>query len=344
MVYQLLKVYITLGLHIFFKKIKVVNSNNIPKSGPILFVPNHQNALLDALLVVTHNKRKTHFLARADAFKFKIFKRGLSYLKMLPVYRIRDGFSSINQNEAIFERCYEILNKGECVCIFPEGNHDLKRRLRPLSKGFTRIVIGALDNNPDMNLKIVPVGLNYTDHQSFHGSVSIYFGEPIDAKKYYTRDFNTDSKLIKKEVSNALKKLIVHIEDLDIYNEKMALIKSHKVDLLDPKFCNEFISKEHGQSRTENESYTLVLKLVGNIIALVNVVPLSLWNSFLKKIKDPVMIGTFKFCYGVFLFPIISLLIATIAGLVINIWIGLGYLLLITFTSPFLAARSILKH
>ena len=343
MIYQLLKAYVTFGLHIFFKKIKVVNGNNIPKSGPILFVPNHQNALLDALLVVTHNKRKTHFLARADAFKFKIFKSGLSYLKMLPVYRIRDGFSSINQNEAIFERCYEILNKEECVCIFPEGNHDLKRRLRPLSKGFTRIVLGALDNNPDLNLKIVPVGLNYTDHQSFRGSVSIYFGEPIEAKRYYNGDFNADSKLIKEEVSNALKKLIVHIEDLEIYDEKMALIKSHKIDLLDPKFCNEFISKEHNQSRKDKESYSLSLKLVGNIIALVNVVPLSLWNSFLKKIKDPVMIGTFKFCYGVFLLPVITLFLAFGLGLALNLWIGIGYILFIILTFPILANRSILR-
>ena len=96
---------------------------------------------------------------------------------MLPVYRIRDGKDSIAKNQEIFEACYEIFAKGESVLIFPEGNHGLPRRVRPLSKGFTRIAYGFLDKYPDRALYIVPIGLNYTNILRPFRDVSLYYGK-----------------------------------------------------------------------------------------------------------------------------------------------------------------------
>ena len=134
--YNIVKIYISTGLFFFFKKIIVKNSTNTPKKGAVLFVSNHKNALLDALLIATITKRNIHFLTRASAFKIKFIKWILSTVNMLPIYRMRDGKETLAKNEEIFDRCYDILNKKECLLIFPEGTHDLKRWVRPLSKGF----------------------------------------------------------------------------------------------------------------------------------------------------------------------------------------------------------------
>ena len=142
--YNIVKIYIRTGLFFFFKKIIVNDEDNIPKKGAVLLVSNHKNALLDPLLIATTTERNIHFLTRASAFKIRLVRWLLSTVNMLPIYRMRDGKETLAKNEEIFNQCYDILNNKKCLLIFPEGTHDIKRWVRPLSKGFIRITFGAL--------------------------------------------------------------------------------------------------------------------------------------------------------------------------------------------------------
>ncbi len=45
-------------LRLFFRRIEVEGLENVPAAGPILLVPNHTNALVDPLLLVTTLKRR----------------------------------------------------------------------------------------------------------------------------------------------------------------------------------------------------------------------------------------------------------------------------------------------
>ena len=172
--YTLVRQYVSVGIRLYFKKIQVVGTEHIPMEGPIMFTVNHQNSFLDALLIATSNKRHTHFLARADVFKFRIVRWFFNSLNMMPIYRMRDGRGSLSNNQQIFGQCFKILGIDQALMLFPEANHHHKRLLLPLSKGFTRIALGA-----DNTIKIVPVGINYTHHRLFGGSVSIYYGKPF---------------------------------------------------------------------------------------------------------------------------------------------------------------------
>ena len=51
--YNTVKIIVSVGLFFTHKKIKVYGKENIPKKGPLLFIGNHQNALLDAILIPT---------------------------------------------------------------------------------------------------------------------------------------------------------------------------------------------------------------------------------------------------------------------------------------------------
>ena len=132
--------YLKLGLFFYFKKIQIFNADNVPKDKAVLILSNHQNALLDALLIATKCGRFVFYLTRASVFKKSFVDKLLRSLQMLPVYRIRDGWSNITKNNSIFTNCADLLSKNEGVVIFPEGSHNLKRKVRPFSKGFTRIV------------------------------------------------------------------------------------------------------------------------------------------------------------------------------------------------------------
>ena len=162
------------ALYCYFGRIRTVGLDGIPKKGPLLFLPNHQNALLDALLIAVKCGRKPYFLTRSDVFSNALFRSLFSFFHMMPVYRLRDGRQTLTKNEEIFQRCSQLLCKGEAVVIFPEANHHLDRRVRPLSKGYTRILFQALELCKDLEILILPVGVNYlraAEHPDLEGNL-----------------------------------------------------------------------------------------------------------------------------------------------------------------------------
>lgn len=341
--YQSLKQYVNFGLHLFFKKIKVVGKENIPNNGAVLFVANHQNALIDALLLVTQIQRKTHFVARADVFKRPIVKKMLALIYMMPIYRITDGRQSMSKNDEILDKCKQILLNEEGLMIFPEGNHNLQRRLRPLSKGFTRIVFSALADNPKLNLKIVPVGLNYTHHQYYRGSVSLYFGKPINAADYVDDDFNKASLTLKEATANRLKTLITHVENAADYIEQITRLEAGNPDYLNPletnlKLKNLGDQKEPSGSKSSNTGlFSALIKILKAPIWFNNLLPLTIWSWIKAKIKDPVMIASIKFCVGITVFPIFYLLQAIIVTHFLDGWVGLAYFIFSIISLPILS-------
>ena len=59
-------------LRLFYKRIIVEGKEHIPVGCPVIFAPNHQNALMDPLVVHFAARMQTVFLARADIFRIPI--------------------------------------------------------------------------------------------------------------------------------------------------------------------------------------------------------------------------------------------------------------------------------
>jgi len=108
--------------NVFYRKVIVLGRENIKPNDHVIFAPNHQNALMDALAVLFTHKGQPIFLARADIFKKKTIASILYFLKILPVYRIRDGFSSVKGNDEIFAKTIDVLKNKNGLVILPEGN------------------------------------------------------------------------------------------------------------------------------------------------------------------------------------------------------------------------------
>ena len=172
------KIYLKIGIFFYFRSIKIIGMENVPKNKATLILSNHQNALLDALLIATQLPQFSYFLTRASVFKVPLVSRFLKSLNMLPVYRIRDGWSNLSNNNSIFETCSAVLEQKGTVVIFPEGNHNLERRVRPLSKGFTRIVFDTISTKPQIDLYLLPVGMNYENAKDYVDSAALYIGPP----------------------------------------------------------------------------------------------------------------------------------------------------------------------
>lgn len=213
--------------YILHKKIYRLNIENLPSPDePYIMVANHQNGIFDALALsfLSNQKRYPVFIARADVFKNSIAKKVLTFFKLLPAFRIQDvGVNNVGNNEQVFSLASNLLHnyKGVLV-IFPEGGHQEKQRLGTLKKGFTRIAFQAVEQSSFTKpIKIVPIGLHYS-HVGLQSTLTINVGKSVSTEPYHNLYQTSPEKAqneLKNDVQNALKNVMLHIEEDTYYAE-----------------------------------------------------------------------------------------------------------------------------
>ena len=77
-------------------------------------------------------------------------------MQTLPVYRIRDGYDQLKNNDQVFERCYELLGEKKHMMMFSEGRHHDEYYLLRLSKGSSRLVMEAQLRHPNHPIYLQP--------------------------------------------------------------------------------------------------------------------------------------------------------------------------------------------
>lgn len=220
--YSIMWVWVGAALNAFYRRLRIYGKNNIPKDSGVLLAPNHQNAFMDAITIACKFNSQISFLIRADVFKTKTAATLLQSLRMMPIYRQRDGVENLEKNEAIFDTCYQMLNANKQIIVFPEGNHNNKRFIRPLKKGVSRIAFGALEKYDfKIPVKIVPIGVNYSNYTDVGADCIINVGEPIDVSDYAELFKENQAKALlalKDELAKRMKALVIHISEKDLYD------------------------------------------------------------------------------------------------------------------------------
>ena len=164
-----------------YKTIRYVGTENIPRDGAVIFAPNHCDALMDPLVVLAMKPRKMVFVARADVFQKPFFRKVLTFFKLMPINRVRDGFRSVLKTEETIEKSIEVLNNRVPFCILPEGRHRTMHSLLPMGKGIARIALGAERTKKDEgHIYIVPVGCEYGDYFRYRSTLVVSVGKPED--------------------------------------------------------------------------------------------------------------------------------------------------------------------
>ena len=227
--YRFVKLLANFGLRAYFGRIVVKGRENLPSDTPYILAPNHQNAFVDALMILQINKfRPTVFVARADIFGSALARRVLGFLKIMPVYRARDGKESLAQNERIFEKSVEVVLHNTPFCIMAEGTHNDRRQLLPLKKGIFRIAFVAQQKLGDKPLYIVPVGIDYESYDKPGHTAIINIGQPI-AVKDYIESYQDNNALAINKIKEALQVAMTaqmhNIQSAEHYEEFYLLSK-----------------------------------------------------------------------------------------------------------------------
>src|SRR5262245_24632349 len=162
-------------LAVFFRSAEVQGIERVPSSGPVLFVANHGNGLVDPMVLVALLPRLPRFLAKHTLWSNPAVRPLLELAGAVPVYRAQEGDTARNQET--FARCFAELRGGGAVALFPEGvSHD-QPALQPLRTGAARIALGAAASGP--SLVILPIGLTFDDKRTFRSRLLLCVGEPI---------------------------------------------------------------------------------------------------------------------------------------------------------------------
>ncbi|MCL2132596.1 MAG: 1-acyl-sn-glycerol-3-phosphate acyltransferase [Lentimicrobiaceae bacterium] len=234
--YYRLRKYVDFMFRAAYRKVEYYGQEKIPQDGTIIYAPNHTNTLMDALAVLIVDKPAKVFVARADIFKQPAILKFLTFLKMLPINRKRDGVEHLlAQNEEINDIVVDVLRDRVPFCIFPEGTHGHKHGLMSLQKGIFRIALQANTAfGSEMPVYIVPVGIMYGHLFRFRTSLLLRVGDPINVTQFISEraELNIPQQInmLRDELSNQMKKAILQIPDDDNYDAVLGLVQIYNND------------------------------------------------------------------------------------------------------------------
>ena len=275
---------------------------------------------MDALLLSVLSWRNPHFLTRADVFKNQFIDKFLRGLKMLPIYRKRDGIDSMKMNEAIFAAAKKILTAGGVVGIFPEGSHSLTYRIRPLKKGIARIAFLSEEAADfQLDLKIIPVGIHYESYFLSSGRTLVTFGKPIrvaDFKDDFKINQNVAFENLTSYLRERMKEHVIHFGNNEDYEKNLTIYQEKRIykrDLTEQLHADQALVKaiESGGSFDEkSDKRNIVMSAFWNtwilLWKIISFIPKTLVDPIIKKtVKDPHFYATMRFGYSIFLYPII---------------------------------------
>ncbi len=188
MLYRAVVGFLTLVTRVFFRSVEVSGLENVPADGPVIFVGNHPNSLLDPVLVITTCRRPVAFAAKETLFKGPL-NPFLKALGAVPIKRRQDQVPGAAEdapaadaparvdNSEAFSALHAVLEGGGAFGIFPEGISHTRPELAPLKTGAARIALGAADKG--VPVRIVPVGLTYRRRDRMRSRVLVQFGPPL---------------------------------------------------------------------------------------------------------------------------------------------------------------------
>ena len=165
---------------LFFREIQVEGADRVPAAGPLVYVANHPNSLVDPVLVTGFLPRVPRFLAKHNLWQSPAIRPFLKLAGSIPVYRSHDKGTRASQNLQTFDACHDALAEGAVIGIFPEGLSYNEPSMQPVKTGVARIVLGAEEKHGPLGVKIVPVGLTFDAKNLFRSRVLLTVGEPVD--------------------------------------------------------------------------------------------------------------------------------------------------------------------
>ena len=228
--YNCLRPYVDFCAKHSYRRFEVHGREKLPENGSLIFGINHSNTLMDALVVLATSHHKKVFMARGDIFANPTVAKILRFLRILPLFRIRNGVAAVRNNTDSMEQAVDVVHDQVGLYLFPEGRHRTKHSLLQLSKGIFHI---AIDSNREFGQKqpvyLVPVGIEYGDYFRYRSTCMVNFGEPINVTDFINNSTEENEAVLMNQLREMLwkriSKLITYIPDDEDYDATWEIVK-----------------------------------------------------------------------------------------------------------------------
>ncbi|MFQ5933112.1 MAG: lysophospholipid acyltransferase family protein [Dehalococcoidia bacterium] len=179
---------------------RVQGRHNVPPTGPLIVVANHQS-YMDPPLLAASLPRRLYFLATKDIFRDPIIS---AFLRNYRAFRLEGRGNDLRA----FHWAFGLLKRGEAIALFPEGRRNPGCMGRAVSPGVATLALRA-------RAPILPVGIVGTERLKPlwrvvlpTGALTVTIGQPfmlpsIDGKIGRDR-LNSFTDMIMERVANLL--------------------------------------------------------------------------------------------------------------------------------------------
>lgn len=210
MIYSALRWVNGIALHWFYRDIPVTGRHNIPGDAPLLIAVNHQNALVDSLIVGWVIPRRITMTAKATLTENPVIALLFKTLGVVPLRRISDEARKSNRvpvdrsrNTEAFREILDLLERHGAILIFPEGKSHNELGLEPLRSGLARLALQARDERSIAGVRILPVGLVF-ENKGVPGTIAgVNIGEAIEVDSWP----NADHVALTEEIAVRLRRV-----------------------------------------------------------------------------------------------------------------------------------------
>jgi 1-acyl-sn-glycerol-3-phosphate acyltransferase len=218
--YRLFRLLARFLAGLFYRRVEVIGRERVPATGPLVVAANHQQGLMDGLLLAATLPRRLRPIAKAPLFRYPLIGQFARLAGAIPVHRRQDEGRGPVDNDTMFGAAYRALAEGEALLIFPEGMSQPEPALMPLRTGAARLVLGSggsgggsAGSRPRATL--LPVGLMFHEPGTFRvGSAVVLIGEPVPTEDFEARPEGDETvRRLTARLDAALRRLIVEARD-----------------------------------------------------------------------------------------------------------------------------------
>ncbi|TVP64384.1 MAG: 1-acyl-sn-glycerol-3-phosphate acyltransferase [Nodularia sp. (in: Bacteria)] len=191
-------------LPLFFRQIEITGQENIPLTGPVILAPTHRSRWDSLVLPYATGRCVT-----GRDLRFMVSINECQGLQGWLVRRM-GGFPVDPQRPSIttLRHAVELLQQGEMLVIYPEGNIYRDGQLHPLKAGIARLSLSAESSQPGLDVKILPVSINYSQpYPQFGTGVKVNIGTAINVSDYTVGKVKQNAENLTSDLTLVLQKL-----------------------------------------------------------------------------------------------------------------------------------------
>ncbi len=261
--YYSAKLLVRAARWVYYSERGLVNEERTDHKGPVILVSNHPGTVMDPLNSVVNMNRMVNFLANASLFNTKFSHWFLSTFYCIKIERYVDTGGKPLNNEAAFRQATNFLTGGGCLYIAPEGGSYEGRRIQKLKTGLARIALNTeQENDFNLGLQILPIGLNYSDPSKFRRPILVIMGEPFPVA-IFKKDWEEDRRGAVRELTLHLKQCIADVilntsddeEDTLLANLEVMLHNESKLPLFEQYKRAKMVLQKIQKWRVEQQHF-----------------------------------------------------------------------------------------